>query len=193
LPLRDAGFRPLGPVQGTSILSLGWQRSPGLALRGSLKPKIIDGYGSYGTAARVYMPKGSLAVQEYLNEGGWTELEERTAAHNDARRQALARLRQAAGKAGALAVVDVRIRRGRFAHAQRTIEFTAVGTAIASDRFELEDDESIPVVSLSGSDFWKLFASGYWPLGLVGGTSIAYIISGSRTKYARIRLSRGGS
>jgi uncharacterized protein YbjQ (UPF0145 family) len=191
LAVRRAGFRPLRQVQGTSILGLGWQRSPGLALRSSLKPKIMGGgYGSYGTGAQVYLPKGSLAVQQYLNEGGWTELEERTKAYNDARREALARLRENAREAGALAVVDVRLRRGRFAHAVRAIEFTAIGTAIASDRFELEDYEEIPLVSLNGSDFWKLFESGHWPLGLVGGTSVVYVISGYRTKFARFRLSR---
>ena len=55
-----------------------------------------------------------------MNEGGWFELEERTSAYNDARTQALARLRAAAREAGALAVVDVRIRRGSFARRDGT-------------------------------------------------------------------------
>jgi hypothetical protein len=191
LAVRKAGFRPICQVQGTSVLSLGWQRSPKLGLRASLAPKTIGGgYGSYGTAPNVYFPRGSLAVQQYLNEGGWLELEQRTAAYNDARRQALARMRHAAREAGALTVVDVRIRRGRFAHATRAIEFTTVGTALGSDRFDLEEDESIPLVNLSGGDFWKLVTSGYWPLGVVGGSSVIYVISGYRTKYARFRFSK---
>jgi uncharacterized protein YbjQ (UPF0145 family) len=191
LAVRNAGFRPLRQVQGTAVLSLGWQRPPKLGVRRSLAPKMLGGgYGSYGTGSNVYFPQGSLTVQQYLNEGGWLELEQRTEAYNDARRQALARLRESAREAGAIAVVDVRIRRGRFAHMTRAIEFTALGTALGSDRFELEEHEPIPLVNLSGGDFWKLVASGYWPLGLVGGTSVVYVISGYRTKYARFRLSR---
>jgi uncharacterized protein YbjQ (UPF0145 family) len=191
LAMRKAGFRPLRQAQGSSILSLGWQRSPALALRSSLKPRIIGGgYGSYGTGAQVYLPRGSLAVQQYLNEGGWMELEERTAAYNDVRREAVTRLRDNAREAGAVAVVDVRIRRGRFAHAPHAIEFTAIGTAVASDSLELEDDEAIPLVSLSGGGFWKLFDSGYWPLGIVGGSAVVYVVSGYRTKFARLRLSK---
>jgi len=70
------------------------------------------------------------------------------------------------------------------------IEFTALGTAIASDRIDLHDSGSIPLVSMSGGDFWKLVSSGTWPLGLVGGTSVGYVVSGYRTKWARFRLSR---
>ena len=139
---------------------------------------------------RMYYPRGSLAVQQYLNEGGWFELEERTAAYNDARQQALARLRESAAEAGALAVVDVRIRRGKFEQALHAIEFTALGTAIGSDRYVLDHSESIPLVNLSGGDFWKLVRSGTWPLGLVGGTSVGYVVSGYRTKFARFRFSR---
>jgi len=183
----DAGFRPLRQVQGTSILSLGWQPLPNVKVSRSLRPSRLEGvYGS----TQVYYPRGSLTVGQYLNEGGWTELEQRTAAYNDARLQALARLRNAARDAGAMAVVDLQIRRGRFAPAMRAIEFTALGTAIGSDRFELEGYEEIPLTRLSGTDFWKLVVSGYWPLGAVGGTSVVYVIAGFRTKYARFRFSR---
>ncbi len=187
LAVRDAGFRPLRQVQGTSILSLGWQQLPNLKVRRSLQPTRLEGpWGSTG----VYYPPGSLTVGQYLNEGGWTELEQRTAAYNDARTQALARLRDAARDAGAVAVVDLRIRRGRFEPAMRAIEFTALGTAIESTRFELDGYEEIPLTSLSGTDFWKLVVSGYWPLGAVGGTSVVYVIAGYRTRYARFRFSR---
>jgi uncharacterized protein YbjQ (UPF0145 family) len=189
--LRDAGFRPLRTVQGTSILSLGYQRRPSRWIRGSLKPLRLESVGVQGgvTTRWDYGP-GALAVQQYLNEGGWFELEERTTAYNDARTQALARLREAARDAGALAVVDVRIRRGKFAQAKNAIEFTALGTAIGTDRFELEEQEPVPLVSLSGGDFWKLVESGWWPLGVVGGTSVVYVIAGFRTRYARFRFSR---
>lgn len=186
-----AGFRPLRPVQGTAIVSLGVQLNPSASrLRGSLAPTRIETPAGYGAStSQVYYGRGALEAQQYLYEGGWFELEQRTAAYNDARRGALARLREAAAEAGALAVVDVRIRRGKFAQAMRTIEFTALGTAIASDRFELEGHESIPLVSFSGVDFWKLVSSGTWPLGTIGGTSVGYVVSGYRTKYARFRFS----
>ena len=189
--LGKTGFRPLQPVQGTAIVSLGLQPRPsGSRLRGSLAPTRVEFPAGFGASTtNVYYGRGSLVAQQYLYEGGWFELEQRTGAYNDARRGALARLREAAARAGALAVVDVRIRRGKFAQAMRTNEFTALGTAIGSDRFSLDDDESIPLVSFGGGDFSKLFSSGTWPLGLVGGTSVGYVVSGYRTKYARFRFS----
>lgn len=99
-------------------------------------------------------------------------------------------MRDAARKVGALAVVDVRVRRGRFGHVQRSIEFTALGTAVTSDRFEADEYDPIPLVNLGGTDFWKLVDSGVWPLGLVGGTSVVFVQSGYRTQWARLRLSR---
>jgi uncharacterized protein YbjQ (UPF0145 family) len=190
LAIGNAGFRPLRQVQGTSVMSLGLQRRPGGMIRGSLAPTRVEYPAGFGAStSSVYYGRGSLEAQQYLYEGGWFELEERTAAYNDARRQALARLRKSAAEAGALAVVDVRIRRGKFAQAVRAIEFTALGTAIGSDRFDLDEHESIPLVSFSGGDLWKLVSSGVWPLGLVGGTSVGYVVSGYRTKSARFRFS----
>jgi uncharacterized protein YbjQ (UPF0145 family) len=157
-------------------------------MRGSLAPTRVEfpaGYGASTTS--VYYGRGSLEAQQYLNEGGWFELEERTGAYNDVRSQALARLREHAKSAGALAVVDVHIRRGRFAQAMHAIEFTALGTALGSDRFEAEESDPIPLVGVTGADFWKLVESGCWPLGLVGGTSVVYIVAGYRTKFARFR------
>jgi uncharacterized protein YbjQ (UPF0145 family) len=141
-------------------------------------------------SSTVYVPRGALTVQQYLNEGGSFELEERTAAYNDARETALARLGAAAREAGAIAVVDVRIGRGLFGHAQHAIEFTALGTAVTSDRFEPREEDPVPLVSISGSEFWELVETGVWPLGIVGGTSVNYVVSGYRTKFARFRLSR---
>jgi uncharacterized protein YbjQ (UPF0145 family) len=189
LALEGARFHPLQQVQGTSVVSLGYQRKPSRHLRGSLSPQYT-GSSTGQMSSRVYLPPGALAVQQYLNEGSSFELEERTAAYNDARTQALARLAAAARQAGATAVVDVRIRRGQFGHAQHAIEFTALGTAVTSDRFEPDGQDPIPLVGISGTAFWALVGSGVWPLGLVGGTSVNYVVSGYRTKFARFRLSR---
>jgi uncharacterized protein YbjQ (UPF0145 family) len=185
--LTGTGFRVLEPVQGTAVMSLGYQRKPSHWMRGALSPQQV---GSAGGSTQIYYPRGSLTVQQYLNEGGSFELEERTSAYNDARTQALARLGDAAREAGAAAVVDVRIRRGLFGHAQHAIEFTAFGTAVTSDRFDAGEEDPIPIVSVSGTGFWKLVETGVWPLGLVGGTSIVYVVSGYGTKFARFRPSR---
>jgi uncharacterized protein YbjQ (UPF0145 family) len=167
------------------------QRRPASSLRGMVKPLRLENVAGVGaTTTQVYYSRGVLVAQEFLNEGAWFELEERTRAYNDARTQALARLRAAAREVGALAVVDVHIRRGKLAQARRAIEFTALGTAIASDRFEPGENEPIPLVGIGGVDFWKLVDSGTWPLGLVGGTSVVYVVSGYRTKFARFRPAR---
>jgi len=185
LGLTDAGFRPLQQVQGTAVTSLGYQRKPrsrGVVASGGRRPQVVRG--------GVYYPPGTDTIQQFLYTGTWSELEERTGAYNVTRRLALQRLRDAARRAGALAVVDVRVHRGRFGHAARAIEFTALGTAVTSDRFEADEEDPIPLVSLSGTDFWKLVESGVWPLGLVGGASVVFVLSGYRTQRARFRLSR---
>jgi uncharacterized protein YbjQ (UPF0145 family) len=188
LALGSAGFRSLDVVQGTSVMSLGYQQKPSRWMRGALAPQRLE-YPS-GGSAQVYLPRGSLAVQQYLNEGSSYELEERTAAYNDARTQALARLGAAAREAGPFAVVDVRIRRGRFGHAHHAIEFTALGTAVTSDRFEPGSEDPVAISSISGTEFWELIESGIWPLGVIGGTSVSYVVSGYQTKLARFRASR---
>ena len=190
LALEGAGFRSSKLVQGTSVVRLGYQPKPSHYLPKAVRPAAVGSSATGMPSSQVYFPSGSLTVQQYLNEGGWVELEERTAAYNEARTQALARLGAAAREAGACAVVDVRVRRGWFGHARQAIEFTAVGTAVMSDRFEAEETDPVPLVCLGGTDFWKLVESGVWPLGIVGGTSLFYVLSGYRTKFARLRLSR---
>jgi uncharacterized protein YbjQ (UPF0145 family) len=137
-----------------------------------------------------YGGRGTAGLQQYVSEGTSFELEQWTAAYNDARTNALARLRDAAGEAGARAVIDVHVRRGRFAQARNAVEFVAFGTAVASDRFIPDGEAPIPLVTLDSADFWKLVKSGFWPLGVVGGTSVYYVVSGLRTKSTRLRASR---
>jgi uncharacterized protein YbjQ (UPF0145 family) len=188
LSVRQAGFRPLAPVIGTSVFHVGWQRPPASRVRKRLQPRRLETGPIMG--GRTYFPKGSLTVADYLNEGSFFELEKPTEALNGARQNALGRLRGAARELGAIVVVDVRIQRGAFDFAGGAIEFAAVGTAIGSDTLELEDWEKIPLVTLSGEDFWKLLGGGFWPLGLVGGSSILYVLSGFRTQRTRFALSR---
>jgi uncharacterized protein YbjQ (UPF0145 family) len=128
-----------------------------------------------------WMPMGSQG--SFL--GGWAttyaegrtvELETQTEAWNEARRLAIGRLAEEAKRAGADAVVGVRLQRGEFDWAAGVLEFIAVGTAVVSERYDLGGE---PVLSnLSGQEFAALYEHGYWPAGLVAATTVAYVMSG---------------
>jgi uncharacterized protein YbjQ (UPF0145 family) len=119
--------------------------------------------------------------------GAWSgsqELSVVSEAWNEARRLALGRLRQEAEACGADAVVAVRIEEGRHDWAEGAVEFVAMGTAV-----RLPDRLPQPVLTdLSGADFWKLHRAGYRPLGVVGGTSVFYIVASWRTQRAQSAL-----
>jgi uncharacterized protein YbjQ (UPF0145 family) len=116
-------------------------------------------------------------------DGGSTELDVITNAWNEARGRALGRLAEEAKRAGADAVVGVRLARGGFEWMGDLVEFTSFGTAMRSTRYAIED---APVLSnLSGQDFAKLYLNGYWPVGLVAATSVTYIVSSWSTQRAQ--------
>lgn len=97
-------------------------------------------------------------------------------AWNTARTRAFDRLAQEARLLGAHAVVGVRLTVGRHDWAAGAIEYVAVGTAVAVSG---EPPATDPVVTdLSGQEYWQLRDSGYEPLGVVGATSVFYIVSG---------------
>ena len=151
----DLGFRPLTQVMGTCFYRTGWQSYP-WSTRGG-------GFFGGGWAS---------------GRGETIELEQQTDAWNEARRLALARLAEEARLAGADAVVGVHLRRRHHDWAAGLIEFVVVGTAVRSERFRLEGDE--PALSnLSGQDLAKLVRHGFWPVGLVAGTTVAYVATGS--------------
>ena len=157
----DLGFRPLTQVMGTCFYRTGWQSYPwGTRAGGWL------GAGGWGTGGR----------------GETFELEQQTDAWNEARRLALARLAEEARLAGADAVVGVHLRRRHHDWAAGLIEFVVVGTAVRSERFRFESDE--PALSnLSGQDLAKLVRHGFWPVGLVAGTTVAYVATGSSQQW----------
>jgi uncharacterized protein YbjQ (UPF0145 family) len=110
--------------------------------------------------------------------GQTVELETQTEAWNEARRLAVERLLGEARAAGADAVVGVDLRRGTYDWAAGVIEFVATGTAVASDRYDLGSE---PVLSnLSGQEFAQLVRSGFWPAGIVAGTTVCYVAAGWR-------------
>jgi uncharacterized protein YbjQ (UPF0145 family) len=145
------GFRPLTQVMGSCFYNVGLQYLPAGGL-----------YGGW--------PGG------VTGSGQTMELETQTEAWNEARRLAIGRLGEEARRAGADAVVGVRVQRGAYDWASGLIEFVAVGTAVVSTRYELGPD---PVLSnLSGQEFSKLFRNGFWPAGIVGGTTVCYVMTG---------------
>jgi len=125
-----------------------------------------------------------------LGSGLSTELTQLTAAWNEARRLALGRLAQEARLAGADAVVGVHLRRRHHDWAAGVVEFVVVGTAVRSERFRLDGDE--PALSnLSGQDLAKLVRHGFWPVGLVAGTTVAYVATGAGQQWRSTGLFSG--
>ena len=150
-----SGLRPLGLVLGTCVYHVGWQQMP------------------WSTWATQY-------------SGGFAELEVQTEAWNEARRRALTRLRDEAKRIGALAVADVGYRRLAYDWATHSVEIVAFGTAVTSDRLTLDaDEEELPLVDVSGEDVTKLLAAGIWPTGIVGGSTVVYVLSSYRTQRAQ--------
>jgi uncharacterized protein YbjQ (UPF0145 family) len=153
--VREAGFAPVSQVMGSCVYHVGWQGVP--AVRTG--PQLLFG-----------------ATRGGYESGETFELEVPTDAWNTARGRALARLREEARRAGAAAVVGVRIERSEFSLGSGLIEFVATGTAVRSERYDLGAE---PVLSnLSGQDFAKLVTIGWWPVGLVAGTTVAYVMTG---------------
>jgi uncharacterized protein YbjQ (UPF0145 family) len=169
--LGRAGFRPLGQVFGTSVYRIGWQRYPTL-------------FGSRFGRTTPSLPTEDDFPAYARTDGAWAELDVLTEVYNDARRAALTQMRDQAREAGGSAVIGVRYRQTP-APTLRAHEFTAFGTAITSDRYELDETEALALTNLGGSDFLTLLSAGYWPVGLVGGTAVVYVLAGWTNQYAR--------
>jgi uncharacterized protein YbjQ (UPF0145 family) len=104
-------------------------------------------------------------------------------AWNTARLRAFARLEQEAALVGADAVVGVHLSVGRHDWAVGAIEYVAVGTAV---RMEGVERAERPVLTdLSGQDYWKLWRAGHRPLGVVGASTVHYIVAGWSTQLAQ--------
>jgi uncharacterized protein YbjQ (UPF0145 family) len=120
--------------------------------------------------------------------GGWQpgglsqELTLVSEAWNTARLRAFARLEQEAKLVGADAVVGVHLRKGQHDWASNAIEYVAVGTAVRADG--VEPAERPALSDLSGQDTWKLWQAGYRPLGVVGASTVHYVVPGWSTQQA---------
>jgi uncharacterized protein YbjQ (UPF0145 family) len=144
-----AGLLPLRQVMGVSYFKMGWQNI------------------AWSSGDRFTL-RGA---------GGTFELENQTEAWNEARRLAVGRLRDEAVACGADAVVGVRIERRLRDWASDLAEFVATGTAVRSTRVDVGDGAPL-LCSLSGQDVAKLIAHGFWPVGIAGGSTVAYVASG---------------
>jgi uncharacterized protein YbjQ (UPF0145 family) len=101
-------------------------------------------------------------------------------AWNTARLRAFSRLEQEAKLVGADAVVGVRLTVGRHDWAAGAIEYVAVGTAVRGD--VAAHAERPALTDLSGQDYWKLWQAGHRPLGVVGASTVHYVVPGFATQ-----------
>jgi uncharacterized protein YbjQ (UPF0145 family) len=114
------------------------------------------------------------------------ELTQLSQAQLSARELAIARLRLEAKLLGAHGVIGVRLKMSNYDWSARTVEFTAIGTAI---RIRGRSPEAEPFTSdLSGQDFWQLHQAGYYPCGLVFGICSYYVHTDWNTR----NMMRGG-
>ncbi|WP_017299866.1 heavy metal-binding domain-containing protein [Nodosilinea nodulosa] len=120
----------------------------------------------------------------YRNTTG--ELTSLSQAQLAARELAIARLQQEATILGAHGVIGVRLKLGGYDWSARTVEFTAIGTAI---RIPDRAPDPNPFTSdLSGQEFWQLHQAGYYPRGLVLGICSYYVHTDWNTR----NITRGG-
>lgn len=114
------------------------------------------------------------------------ELSVLTQAWNEARLRAFDRLEQEARLVGADAVVGVQLRRGRHDWSAGAIEYVAIGTAIRTT--EGTANRKPVLTDLSGQDYWKLRRTGYGPLGVVGASTVFYVVPGWSQQQAQSGL-----
>ncbi len=153
----QAGLRPLSQVMGSSVYHVGWQQMPG------------SWGGGWGAG---WQPDGISQELGVLSD-----------AWNSARRLAFGRLEQEARLVGAHAVVGVHLTRRQHEWASGAIEYMAVGTAVRIDG--APPAERPALTDLSGQDFWKLWQAGYAPLGVVGASTVFYVMPSWSTQWAQ--------
>ncbi len=112
-----------------------------------------------------------ITIDENVGEFAAGELAAITQANRVARDFAIERMRKEAVILGADGVVGVRIRETKYSWSQNVVEFTASGTAVrVPGQEKWRQSKHCPFAStLSGQEFWQLFQSEYWPVGLVIG------------------------
>ncbi|HEY2767656.1 MAG TPA: heavy metal-binding domain-containing protein [Solirubrobacteraceae bacterium] len=149
---------------------------------------------------------GSSIYQVGWQEAPWSwgaggsfmfELETLSEAWNGVRRRALQRLAEEAAHVGADAVVDLALRTGSHAWAENSIEYVAIGTAVAhggrpgparepkdtGGSRESRPTAANPVLTeLSMADLAKLERAGIEPLGIVAWSSVFFAAASPETQ-----------
>lgn len=103
------------------------------------------------------------------------ELSAPTQAAHAVRNLALERMRQEAALLGADGVIAVRLVRRAYDWGPNLIEFTAMGTAVRVPDAAASGGGRPFLATVDGSDFAKLLAAGYVPLGVALGVSVVYL------------------
>lgn len=145
-----AGFVPIRQVMGAAFF-----RNDGTLASSATRPRFPQ--------RTVPRSKGSSTYEEL-----W-----RSDALNQARTTAIGRLRDEAVACKADAVVGVRIHHGERDWVKNVVEYVATGTAVRAPRYEIDDPPLL--CTLSGQDVAKLVAYGHWPVGIAGGSTVAYV------------------
>lgn len=140
---------------------------------------------------------GSSIYQVGWQEAPWSwetggsfmfELEVLSQAWNDVRTRALTRLAEEARHVGADAVVDLDLRTDSHEWAENSIEYVAIGTAVAhgsgsGPAWPTGRAPGAPVLTeLSMADFSKLERAGIEPLGIVAWSSVFFVASSYETQ-----------
>lgn len=133
----------------------------------------VMGSAFYGVSLR-----GTLNRTRYSTG----ELSQFTEAQLSARTLAVARLREEAALLGADGVVGVRLKRNHREWSGRTVEFTAIGTAVRLGPGLRGRTEEPFTSSLSGQDCWKLHEAGYLPREIAYGVCSYYIHSDQQAR-----------
>ena len=176
---RDVGFRPLKVVQGTPVL-----RS---RLSAETDPATLAAQSRLGmsTIGARLPPR----CNQFVNTGLLVR-----ASRSEPRRY---NVRSGEGAEGlgefrARGRSDVPSSTYTFAmagsvDARNAIEFSAIGTAVASDHYEAEEQEPVPIVSVSGRDFRKLVERGSRRSASSAERASVYVWSGYRTRLSALR------
>lgn len=176
------------------MVRVGWQYLPALP-PGTRSGMRTTGFGALGPTAvppgmsgysALYTEPSPQQIAGYL----WgvdvvCELVTLSDAWNDARRQAIDRLRHEAVQAGADAVVGVRLNRGDHDLGRGLLEYAVFGTAIRVPGQEPTDTPTL--TDLSVQEYWRLRQGGFEPVGLLASTSVMF---GSPARSTRLRRAR---
>lgn len=151
-----------------------------LATAVGFRPKgLVFGCSIFHAGTRPYRPTRSLEVS-HLSSGLY-----------EARCDALSRLSDEARALKADGVIGVRLTLGTRGWSHKSVEFTAVGTAVeATDGSDWTTEDGTPFLSdLSGREFFTLLHSGHRPLGFVMGSCV-YHVGRRRTPVVARQIAR---